>query len=333
MLSRRTLLGAAPALVLSVAARAASSFIVTPEQQASFARYIEGVKTEARRDGISQAVLDRAFANVHINARVIELDRNQPEYTFTWEQYRTRIVSDARIARGREQYQKNRALLGRVEAVYGVPGPIIVGLWGLESDYGRQMGNFNVIEAVATLAWEGRRGAFFRSELMDCLKILQAGDIAPDQMVGSWAGAMGQTQFMPDSFLKYAVDFDHKGRRDLWNDLAAVFASTANNLALEGWHADVPWGARVGLPAGFDRALIGRSIRKPAGEWARLGVRRQDGTTIRPDNVPAALVQPGAPTDADTYLVYSSQFASLRAYNPSDKYALCIGLLADQIGA
>jgi membrane-bound lytic murein transglycosylase B len=309
----------------------ANPYTPRPGDDESFARYIDGVKAEARRAGISGPVLDAAFANVHINGRVIELDRNQPEVQFTWSHYRTMIVSDNRVAGGRVHYNKHAPLLARVEAAYGVPGPVVVGLWGLESDYGRDVGKFNVIECVATLAWEGRRGAYFRTQLMDCLKILQAGDIRPEQMLGSWAGAMGQTQFMPDCFLRYAVDFDHRGARDLWNDFACVFASTANNLAAEGWRAGLPWGWSVTLPPGFEPGLIGRTIRRPAGEWGRLGVRRLDGAAIPLPNTPAALIQPGAPAETDTYLVYSSQFAALRAYNPSDKYATCIGLLADRI--
>lgn len=306
--------------------------VPTPEDAGSFARYIDGVKEEARRKGISPAVLDAAFAGVHINWRVVELDRSQPEVKFTWEQYRTRIVSESRIQRGREQLAKHRDVLRRVEDRYGVPPEIIVGLWGLESDYGKQMGNFNVIEAVATLAWEGRRGAYFRGQLMDCLKILQAGDIPADRMVGSWAGAMGQTQFMPDCFLRYAVDFDGDGRRDLWTSFPDVFASTANNLAQEGWNRAQPWGVRVRLPNGFDPALAGRGIRKPAAEWARLGVLANDGRAPQPADGLASVILPGG-AQGEAFLVYAANFRSLRAYNPSDYYALCIGLLGDRIGA
>ncbi len=324
-------------LAAAPARAAGGGFAATPADAASFARYIGQVKDEARREGIPEPVLDAAFANVRLNARVIELDRNQPEVQFTWTRYRGSIVSDNRVTGGRAQYAKHGALLRRVEDVYGVPGPVIVGLWGLESDYGRDVGRFNVIESVATLAWEGRRAAYFHEQLMDCLRILAAGDIQPRQMLGSWAGAMGQTQFMPDSFLKFAVDFDHRGRRDLWNDFACVFASTANNLQKEGWQRGVPWGWRVDLPAAIDPALIGRTVRRPLGEWARMGVRRQDGLALpiagpQGREMAASLIQPGAPDDPDTYLVPASQFASLRAYNPSDKYALCIGLLADRIG-
>ncbi len=341
MLIRRTFLTTTSAAMAAAtlglpAARAAGpvrSFVPTPEDQASFARYIDGVKAEARAMGIAPRVVDAAFARVRLNARVIELDRNQPEVQFTWLKYRTSIVSDNRVRGGRAQYARHAALLRRVEDAYGVPGPVIVGLWGLETDYGRDVGKLNVVECVATLAWEGRRAKYFHEQLIDCLKILNAGDIQPEQMVGSWAGAMGQTQFMPDSFLKYAVDFDRRGQRDLWNDFACVFASTANNLAMEGWQRGIPWGWRVRFPAPPDPALVGRGVRRPIGEWVRLGARRADGLPIQSPDVPASLIQPGAPDDDDTFLVPASQFASLRAYNPSDKYALCIGLLADGISA
>ena len=335
MVYRRFLLAAVPALLAGPALAQApqkSSRVATPEEAASFARYLAGVRDEARRKGIPSAVTDRALAGVRINWRVIELDRHQPEVHFTWEEYRTRIVNEGRIQRGREQLALHRAILDRVQAHYGVPPAIIVGLWGLESDYGRQMGGFNVIEAVATLAWEGRRGAFFREELMDCLKIVAAGDIPADKMVGSWAGAMGQTQFMPDSFLRYAVDFDGDGRRDMWNSFPDVFASTANNLAMEGWKAAQPWGMAVRLPAGFDPALAGRDKRRTAAEWAALGVYPYDGRVPRPGDGLASVVLPGG-AGGEAFLVYASNFRALRAYNPSDYYALSIGLLADRIAA
>jgi membrane-bound lytic murein transglycosylase B len=342
MIPRRTLLAAtatllaAPALapmpVLAQAAPQKPVRAATAEEAASFRRYLAGVRAEAERKGISPGVLDRALSGIRINWRVVELDRSQPEVKFTWEEYRTRIVSDSRIARGREQLAKHREVLARVQAAYGVPSAIIVGLWGLESDYGRAMGGFNVIEAVATLAWEGRRGAYFRGQLMDSLKIIQAGDIAPDRMVGSWAGAMGQTQFMPDSFLRYAVDFDGDGRRDMWTSFPDVFASTANNLAVEGWKAALPWGLAVRLPGGFDAALAGRDKRRPAAEWARMGVNGYDGRAPGGGDAAASVLLPGG-AGGEAFLVYASNFRALRAYNPSDYYALCIGLLADRIAA
>jgi membrane-bound lytic murein transglycosylase B len=304
----------------------------SPGAQESFRTYIASVKREARRLGISQTTLDRAFANVRLNLHAIELDRHQPEFHFTWEQYRTRIVSPARVAKGRELYGKHHVLLHEMEARYGVPPGIIIGIWGLESNYGVDTGSFNVIEGLTTLAWEGRREAFFRSELIDALRILQAGDIAPEQMTGSYAGAMGQTQFMPDSFLKYATDYSGNGRRDIWNDLADVFASTAHYLQREGWRGDVPWGMAVELPASLQPSALGRSNRRPAREWAASGVRRTDRRPLVGPDVPAAIIVPDE-TGSEAYLVYWPNFLALRRYNPSDFYDICVGLIGDGMTA
>jgi membrane-bound lytic murein transglycosylase B len=333
MLHRRSLLAATPALLAGPAF--ASPAPETPHgttaaEAASFRRYLAGIVAEAAGRGIPSTVARRALAGLAINWKVIALDHNQPEVKLTWEQYRTRIVSAHRIAEGRVQLAHHLPLLRRVQARYGVPPGILIGLWGLESDFGRHMGHFNVLDAVATLAWQGRRGAYFRGQLLDALKIIAAGDIPASEMVGSWAGAMGQTQFMPDCFLRYAVDFDGDGRRDLWHSLPDVFASTANNLAAEGWNAAEPWGTPVALPSGFDAALVGRGHHKPVAGWLALGVRPLDGRPPRPESGLASIVLPDT---RDAYLVYASNFRALRAYNPSDYYALSIGLLADRISA
>lgn len=321
MLTRRSLLAATA--VASVAAPAAA------RSADSFAAFVAGVRRDAQRAGISPVTLDRAFANVHANQRVIELDHHQPEFTLTWEQYRSRIVSDARVAKGRALYARNKPLLDRVAARYGVPAGIIMGIWGLESNYGESTGGFNVIEALATLSWEGRRAAFFRSELMDALRILQSGDITAAQMTGSYAGAMGQTQFMPDSFLKYAVDYSGTGRRDIWNDLGCVFASTANYLAREGWQAGLPWGEIARLPPGFDATLTGRENRRPLGEWTRLGVVRLGGSAV-PAGTPAAVILPGG-AGSEAFLAYHPNFLAIRRYNPSDFYCISVGLIGDLV--
>ncbi len=327
MLTRRTLLAATAALPsAAVLCRPAMA-----DSAASFPAFIAGVRHDARRIGVSEVTLDRAFANVHANQRVIDLDRHQPEFTLTWDQYRARIVSDARIAKGRALYAQNRALLDGVAARYGVPGGIIMGIWGLESDYGVATGGFNVIEALATLSWEGRRAAFFRSELMDALRILQSGDITPAQMTGSYAGAMGQTQFMPDSFLKYAVDYSGTGRRDIWNDLGCVFASTANYLAREGWQGGLPWGEIARLPPNFDAAVAGRENRRPLAEWARLGVVRLGGLPV-PPTTPAAVILPGG-TGGEAFLAYHPNFLAIRRYNPSDFYCISVGLIGDLVAS
>jgi membrane-bound lytic murein transglycosylase B len=303
----------------------------TPEQAASFARFVEGVKAEARRHGISAPTLEAAFATVQLNTKVIQLDRHQPEFTFTWEQYRARIVSDTRVANGRKLYAQNRALLAAVGQRYGVAPAVLMGIWGIESNYGAATGGFNVIEALATLAWDPRRPAFFRSELMDALRILERGDIAPQQMTGSYAGAMGQTQFMPDSFLRYAVDYSGNGRRDIWNDLGDVFASTANYLAREGWRGDLPWGVEVNAPD-FDPGITGREHRRPVGEWARLGVRPVRGAWPANPDVMAAVILPGGAA-GPAYLAYHPNFLAIRRYNPSDFYCISVGLLGDAVTA
>ncbi len=323
MLTRRTLLAAGLAAAPALSARAAEA--------GDFAAFVIGMKRQARAAGISPAVLDRAFAGVRANPRVIDLDRHQPEFTLTWAQYRARIVSDARVARGRLLLAMHRQLLERVAARYGVPAGIIVGIWGLESNYGDSTGGFNVIEALATLAWDGRRAAFFRSELMDALRILQSGDITPQQMTGSYAGAMGQTQFMPDSFLKYAVDFSGTGRRDIWHDLGCVFGSTANYLAREGWQAGLPWGEIARVPETLDPSLAGRDKRRPLAEWQRLGVGRT-GAAPLPPATEAALLLPGG-AGGEAFLAYHPSFRAIYRYNPSDFYCISVGLIGDLVTA
>ena len=208
------------------------------------------------------------------NQKVLERDRHQPESTMTWAQYRALLITDQRIANGRAAYQQNRALLGRVQDRFGVDPGVITGIWGLESSFGTGMGDFHVVEALATLAWEGRRASFFRGELLAALRILDHGDVAPARMLGSYAGAMGQPQFMPSSYLRYAVDFEGHGRRDIWTSKPDVLASIANYLAQSGWRGGEPWGQAVTLPANFDRTATGRDNRRPVGEWARLGRAR-----------------------------------------------------------
>jgi membrane-bound lytic murein transglycosylase B len=328
MLTRRTLLALAP-LAAASPLFPSRAWAATGHVD-GFAGFVAEVKSQARRAGIRQSTLERAFAGVGVNAKVIELDRHQPEFTLTWRQYRGRIVSDARIARGRDLYAQNRILLTAISQQYGVPTGVIMGIWGLESNYGQSSGGFNVVEALATLSWEGRRAGFFRGELMDALKILDHGDIAPERMIGSYAGAMGQPQFMPDSYLKYAVDYIGDGRRDIWGRVSDVFASVANYLARSGWNAALPWGTAASLPAGFDASLAGRDKRRTIAEWARLNVRPV-GHAL-PDSAPAAVILPGGAGD-DAFLVCQPNFRAMRRYNPSDFYCLSVGLIGDGVTA
>ena len=249
----------------------------------------------------------------------------------TWAQYRALLITDQRIVNGRTAFQQNRALLDRVRDRYAVGPGVIVGIWGLESSFGGGMGDFHVVEALATLAWEGRRASFFRGELIAALRILDHGDVTPGRMLGSYAGAMGQPQFMPSSYLRYAVDFDADGRRDIWTSRPDVLGSIANYLANSGWRSGENWGQSVTLPANFDASLAGRDNRRAIGDWTRLGVRAADGRALARADVPAAVVLPDG-AGGDAFLVYAN-FAAIRRYNPSDYYALVVGLLGDTVVA
>lgn len=295
----------------------------------SFQGFLASLRAEARRAGISAATLERAFAGVQPNQKVLERDRHQPEFTMTWERYRTLLITDQRITNGRVAFQQNRGLLSRVQDRFGVDPGVITGIWGLESSFGAGMGDFHVVEALATLAWEGRRTSFFRGELLAALRILDHGDITPQRMMGSYAGAMGQPQFMPSSYLRYAVDFEGNGKRDIWTSKPDVLGSIANYLTQSGWRSGESWGQPVTLPSNFDRVATGRDNRKPAGEWARLGVRPANGRPIARTDASAAVVLPDGP-GGEAFLVYQN-FTAIRRYNPSDFYALVVGLLGDAI--
>jgi membrane-bound lytic murein transglycosylase B len=300
-------------------------------QQGSFDSFLEGVKADARRAGVSAATLQRAFAGVQPVDRVVELDRRQPESTLTWDQYRDRIVSQARIDNGRRAYGDNRALLQSLEGRFRVPGRFMVAIWGMETNYGQNTGGFGVIEALATLAWEGRRASFFRGELMAALRILDAGHVTPERMRGSWAGAMGHPQFMPSSFERLAVDADGDGRKDIWDSRADALGSIANYLARSGWREDERWGREIYLPAGFDPSQASRDNVRPLREWARLGVTFADGTPVPPLDMTGAVLIPGASTGGtQAFLVYQN-FNVIRRYNPSNFYALAVGLLSDRV--
>jgi membrane-bound lytic murein transglycosylase B len=294
-----------------------------------FQNFLNGLRAEARRAGISPATLDHALAGVQPNQKVLDRASHPPEFTMAWAQYRAMLITDQRIANGRAAYAQNRALLQRVRDRFGVEPGVITGIWGLESSFGTGMGDFHVIEALATLSWEGRRTSFFRSELIAALRILDHGDVSPAHMLGSYAGAMGQPQFMPSSYLRYAVDFEGHGRRDIWTSKPDVLGSIANYLAQSGWRSGESWGQPVTLPAGYERVATGRDERRPLAEWRRLGVRPADGRPLPRGDASAAVVQPDGP-GGEAFLVYAN-FAAIRRYNPSDYYALVVGLLGDAI--
>ncbi len=297
---------------------------------ADFGAWLEGVRQEALAQGIERATLDRAFEGLQPIPRVIELDRSQPEFTMTFQEYIERVVPQKRIDQGREELALNRALLERVTRQYGVPANIIVALWAVESDFGRRLGDFPVIGALATLAYDGRRSEFFRRELMHALHILDERHVAHELMTGSWAGAMGQNQFMPSSFRDFAVDFDGDGRRDIWTDRADVFASIANYLSKSGWNSKLAWGWPVRLPSEFDPALAAENLRKPIAQWEKLGVRTATGGALPDRDRNAAIVLPAGP-GGPAFLV-TSNYETILKWNRSTYFATAVGLLADQIG-
>jgi len=294
-----------------------------------FPSFLAGVRQDALAAGIKPATLDRALAGLRPIPRVLELDRKQPERVFTFAEYMDRLVPPQRIEAARTRLAENRPLLDEIGGKYGVQPRFIVALWGIESDFGRGTGGFPVIGALATLAYDGRRSAFFRKELLNALKILDHGDIAPDAMMGSWAGAMGQSQFMPSSYLSYAVGWHGDGRRDIWNRKEDVFASIANYLARVGWRGDQNWGREVRLPPGFDRSLAGVDAVKPLAEWQRLGVRRADGGDLPVAENAAALVLPGG-DDGPALLAYDN-FRAILKWNNSLFFASAVGRLADSM--
>ena len=290
--------------------------------------WLEELRRDALAEGIGAETL-MVLDGLAPIARVIELDRRQPEGRFTFQQYNQRVLSESRIARGRELYREHRGLLEHVAADYGVQPRFIVALWGIESSYGSYYGDYPVIGALATLAYDGRRASFFRGELLNALRIVDQGDIAIEHMTGSWAGAMGQSQFMPSSYHAYAIDYDGDGQRDIWASLPDVFASIANYLARAGWNDDHTWGRKVRLPAGLSRELIGLDASRTLPEWQRLGVRRIDGTALPAVPLKASLLS----TDdgqGPAYLVYDN-FRVLMAWNRSTYFALTVGELAELI--
>ncbi|MFQ6017058.1 MAG: lytic murein transglycosylase [Kiloniellaceae bacterium] len=301
----------------------------TRAQQGDFAAWLEEVKREAGAAGISRDAIEAAFAGIAPIARVLELDRRQPEFTRPFWAYLDRSVSPARIERGRKLLARHGALLREIRRRYNVQPRFLVAFWGLESNFGDDIGGFPVIGALATLAYDKRRSAFFRAQLFDALKILDQGHITPAGMRGSWAGAMGQLQFIPSTFIRYAVDHDGDRRRDIWHSLPDVFASAANYLSSIGWRGDETWGREVRLPPDFDWDLAGLKIRKPIAEWQRLGVRRADGRDLPKADISGAIVLP-AGHKGPAFLVYRN-FHAILTWNRSILYALAIGHLADRI--
>jgi membrane-bound lytic murein transglycosylase B len=306
-----------------------SEKLVPATANLTFGDWIAGFRARAEAQGIRADVMDRAFAGIEYNTSVIEKDRNQSEFTRTIWDYLDSAVSADRVANGRAALAAHGELLERIEEAYGVDKEVVVAIWGLESAYGTFRGNIPIIPAMATLAFDGRRGAFFEGQLVAALKILQAGDVDPSHMTGSWAGAMGHTQFMPTSFLEHAVDFTGDGKRDIWSDDPAdALASTAAYLRHFGWQKDEPWGVEVRVPEGFDYGLTGERVKKSAVDWAALGIRAMDGQTV-PDHGEASILMPAGARGA-AFMIFRN-FHVIERYNAADAYVIAVGHLADRI--
>ncbi|MEP2640188.1 lytic murein transglycosylase [Roseobacter sp.] len=296
---------------------------------AGLQRWIDGFERRARAQGIRASILQAAFRGVQYDADVIRRDRNQSEFTKTIWEYLDSAASDSRIANGKAALRKHRRTLDAIEARYGVEKEVVAAVWGLESAYGVHRGKNDIVQSLATLAYDGRRGKFFEEQLIAALKILQNGDTSPRNMTGSWAGAMGHTQFIPTSYLAYAVDFTGDGRRDIWaDDPTDALASTAAYLKRFGWVKGQPWGVEVQLPRGFDYAQASRKITKTPAQWARLGVVGTNGRAVANHGNASILLPAGGQGAA--FMIFKN-FSVIERYNAADAYVIGVGHLSDRI--
>lgn len=306
--------------------------IATPAManEVPFDNWLAQFKQDALAKGVSQPILDKAFAETRPIDQIIKLDRKQPESTKTLPEYLAGAISQTRISTGRRLLLENMELLTEIERKYGVDKEAIVALWGIETNYGENTGNFSVVDALATLAYDGRRSDYFRGELMNALLIQEHGHISNDEMSGSWAGAMGQCQFMPTSYLKYAVDYDGDGRKDIWSTEADVFASIANYLHSEGWKLEGDVAMPLELPRNFNLALTDIKTVRPASEWNALGVTYNDGSALVDSGEPGSVILVGKEVDTVPYIVYNNYKVILK-WNRSRYFATAVDMLAEEI--
>ena len=298
----------------------------------SFKTWQAKLRVEALSRGISAGVFDTAFAGIQPIERVIQLDRSQPEFTMTLETYLSKVVSVTRIKKAKKKLTEHKAILAEISEKFGVQPRFIVALWGIETNFGQHTGGFSVIAALATLAYDGRRSSYFRGELLKALQIIEEGHIIPERMKGSWAGAMGQSQFMPSSFLSYAYDYDGDGRRDIWTTRKDVFASIANYLSSVGWRNDITWGREVSVPGTVNaKDFSNKKIVKQMSEWQDLGIRLTDGGDLPKRNLRSRLVLPDRGRGR-AFLAYNN-YDNILKWNRSNFFAIAVGSLADQIRA
>ena len=314
--------------IIALSSFSMSSFADT-EQKVTFSEYVENMKKEALTLGIDKEIVNSAFENVTFLQRSVTSDKEQPEFKLTLDTYIPRAVPNWKIKQAREAYKKHYSLLQKIGKEYGVQPRFIVALWGIETNFGKLTGRYYIISSLTTMAYEGRREELFKKQLFAALKILEQGHISQDKFIGSWAGAMGQVQFMPTSYLNYAVDYDGDGKKDIWNNPADVFASAANYLKTEGWNNKVTWGRQIHIPKNFDTELAGIGKSKSLQEWQDLGVRRYDGSDLPKVDLQASLVIPDD-EHGRMYLTYNN-YKVLMHWNRSYYFATAVSYLSDRI--
>jgi len=297
------------------------------EPSAGFSEWLKDLQQEALAAGISRRTVDEALTGLTPIPKVIALDRNQPEFKLTLDEYLARVVSTTRIEKGNSLLKDNRLLLEEIYRQYGVQPRFLVALWGIETDFGRVTGDLPVIGALATLAYDGRRSEFFRRECLAALRLADDGVLQLPQMKGSWAGAMGELQFLPSVFARYAVDYNGNGRIDIWQERGDIFASGANYLRASGWQKDQGWGVEIALPPDINQEQLGLAKGKDANAWQALGVRRLDGRPFPPAMTPSAIIQPDGAAGR-SFLVFAN-YHVLLTWNRSHYYAIGVGMLAD----
>jgi len=297
-------------------------------ENSHFETCVSGLQAQARTEGISEKTVSQVLGNVKHRQRIIELDRRQPEFTQSFSNYFNTRVSDLRIERGRALLQEHQALLSRIQQETGVSAQYLVSFWGLETNYGGYFGDWSVPDSLATLACDARRSKYFTQELFNAMRILDAGDISPEHMIGSWAGAMGHMQFMPSTFLRYAQDADGDGRRDLWGSIPDAMGSGAHFLQQLGWIPGLDWGQEVIVPDSFDYSLSGRDKTRSLAEWTELGITTISESTFSPEQQVSLLIPAGYQGPA---FLITKNFHIIMRWNRSEFYALSVGHLADRI--
>ena len=297
-----------------------------------FDKWKKNIKIEALDSGISSKTFDLSFKDVKLIKRVIELDRNQPEFKLTFEDYLSKVVNANRRKAAKIKLNENLKILDEIEKKYKVQKRFIIALWGIETNFGKNLGSFPVISSLTTLAFDGRRSNYFKKELINALKIIEEGHIMPNEMKGSWAGAMGQCQFMPSSFLNYATDWNNDGKKDIWNTKNDVFASIANYLKSVGWRDDITWGRNVLLPIGKKidfKSFSNKKIYKTMDEWSELGIKTKEGENLPSRNIKSRMIIPKK-SNNKVYLVYEN-FENILDWNRSNYFAIAVGVLSDSL--